>query len=427
LVAQTATKPPRVKKRSCTVVGGIPDCSICVDFTEFNDQIKTNFQGTPVCLNVNMAVGNMGKISFGLCSDPTSHFDVTNGIFSPKSMPGKCTRIRHREINIINCPVSVGLAYSCICPFGTAQPPATCVSTGTDCISCDDGQPPQGPTNGQSCNSPPQSCQVDNLNWARTDTIQCWPIDAGFDTNTHTDWNTKGSQVPIQEVPTGFRFNDARIALSKPPMTTVSFGNDQYTTLPDEMFTGTSLVRINVAACPNLASLDAEFLKGIDVTTLQVMWITDNTNLADGIHPQIFDTTFGAWHLTNLAIARCGLTMVKSQWFAGITRLNTLYLNVNEITALDDNVFNGLTQMRYMYFNDNKIASVSAALFSNMLSLRVIDLKYNLLTSVPSSTFTTGNHDLLEIYLSGNTCGPETNCGRLQLGSTWPVITCECL
>lgn len=55
--------------------------------------------------------------------------------------------------------------------------------------------------------------------------------------------------------------------------------------------------------------------------------------------------------------------------FVGMTKLASLFLGENQITAIDSGVFKGLSSLRYLYLNENRIKTIAADAFVDLTKL----------------------------------------------------------
>ena len=89
----------------------------------------------------------------------------------------------------------------------------------------------------------------------------------------------------------------------------------------------------------------------------------------------------------SLSLTNKGLTEVPSGTFAGLTRLQKLYLERNELSALPADVFDGLGSLRSLDLDNNALAALPADVFDGLTELRELDLHGNALAALPADVF----------------------------------------
>ena len=102
-----------------------------------------------------------------------------------------------------------------------------------------------------------------------------------------------------------------------------------------------------------------------------------------------------------LGLQNAGLTAVASGDFAGLTSLQRLYLNINQLTSLPSDLFDGLTSLQRLFLHGNELTSLHEDLFDGLTSLTHLHLQGNELTSLHENLFD-GLTSLTHLYLQGN-------------------------
>ena len=95
--------------------------------------------------------------------------------------------------------------------------------------------------------------------------------------------------------------------------------------------------------------------------------------------------------LSGDALINAGLTPItalQANDFAGLSGINTLYLQGNELTELPAVVFNGLTAVTSVSLQENQIATITPGVFKPMPLSSGIDLSSNELAALPKDLFT---------------------------------------
>ena len=90
------------------------------------------------------------------------------------------------------------------------------------------------------------------------------------------------------------------------------------------------------------------------------------------------------------------ITALESWDFAGLRRLENLYLNENQLSALPVGVFTGLTGLGYLNLNENRLSVLPAEVFAALVNLEDLDLSENDVGALPVEVFAalTGLEDL---------------------------------
>ena len=105
--------------------------------------------------------------------------------------------------------------------------------------------------------------------------------------------------------------------------------------------------------------------------------------------------------ITFLGFNFAGITSLKEGDFSGLTALQELDLQENDLSSLPDDVFSGLTALRTLNLRENELSSLPDGVFSGLTALQELDLQENDLNSLPAGVFS-GLTALQEIYLYAN-------------------------
>ena len=95
------------------------------------------------------------------------------------------------------------------------------------------------------------------------------------------------------------------------------------------------------------------------------------------------------------------LTAVKAGDFAGLTALESLSLDINELRSLPEGVFDGLVALKKLGLAHNEISSLPAKIFSGLSALEELALFDNRLSTLPSGMFS-GLSSIKTLGLSEN-------------------------
>ena len=89
-----------------------------------------------------------------------------------------------------------------------------------------------------------------------------------------------------------------------------------------------------------------------------------------------------------LDLSSQGITSLKANDFAGLSKVTTLNLNNNNLTTLNDGVFNGLSALQVLTVGENKLATLASGILSPLNALTNLILTGNELTALPDGIFT---------------------------------------
>ena len=132
------------------------------------------------------------------------------------------------------------------------------------------------------------------------------------------------------------------------------------------------------------------------LTSLEWLWLDENqlTSLPDGVFA-------GLTSLETLHLDENRLTSLPDGVFAGLASLKRLYLRGNQLTSLPDDVFAGLTSLEWLWLYGNQLTSLPDGIFAGLTSLEWLLLGDNQLTSLPDGVFA-GLTSLERLVLDGN-------------------------
>ncbi len=95
-------------------------------------------------------------------------------------------------------------------------------------------------------------------------------------------------------------------------------------------------------------------------------------------------------HLANLItldLGRRNINSLKAGDFAGLSKLQNLYLQNNRLTDLPATLFNDLSNLQNLYLQQNRLTDLPATLFNGLSELQTLNLYGNALTSLPATLF----------------------------------------
>lgn len=97
----------------------------------------------------------------------------------------------------------------------------------------------------------------------------------------------------------------------------------------------------------------------------------------------------------------CAVKAVTKQNFHGLTMVNKIVLDDNEIDKIDENSFDDLTDLNSLYMDNNKIANLPSKLFDKLENLDTLYLNGNQLSELDASLFR-NNKKLALLHLNEN-------------------------
>ena len=92
---------------------------------------------------------------------------------------------------------------------------------------------------------------------------------------------------------------------------------------------------------------------------------------------------------------------LKANDFSGLTSLQRLYLDRNNLASLPEGIFSGLTSLQSLSLNGNSLGNLSEGIFSGLISLQRLDLDHNNLANLPLGIFS-GLTSLWWLYLDAS-------------------------
>ena len=103
----------------------------------------------------------------------------------------------------------------------------------------------------------------------------------------------------------------------------------------------------------------------------------------DGLYSQeLADLT-----ILGIGTRRNPSTSLQAGDFAGLTGLQELWLNENQLTTLPAGVFDGLTNLSMLHLNGNQLTALPAGAFDRLTNLIMLSLNHNRLTALPDGAF----------------------------------------
>ncbi|XP_071142427.1 SCO-spondin-like isoform X3 [Mytilus edulis] len=187
--------------------------------------------------------------------------------------------------------------------------------------------------------------------------------------------------------------------------TVVNCANKNLAQIPRNIPTDTTRLALNQN---KIQSIDATSLSGL--TSLEMLFLEYNeiSSIEDGA----FSTLRS---LVTLSIYDNKLTTIKTDTFKSLGSLRELLLESNEISSIEDGAFSTLSSLSLLNINDNKLTSIKPDTFKSLGSLRELNLKDNDLTTVSASVFADLT-DIVYLYLRYN---PLVCCKMTDLIDWW--------
>ena len=150
-----------------------------------------------------------------------------------------------------------------------------------------------------------------------------------------------------------------------------------------------------VAAVPGVS--DCDDVTDAHLAAIRGLLDLRNKNIS-ALKPGDFD---GLSSLQDIRLDRNQLRALPADIFSGLSSLRTLYLGDNQLTSLPADVFSGLSALTDLFLHENRLASLPVDLFAGLSALRQINLHTNRLTTLPANVFS-GLSSLTQIYLRNN-------------------------
>ena len=125
--------------------------------------------------------------------------------------------------------------------------------------------------------------------------------------------------------------------------------------------------------------------------------------------------------ITSLWLWRKSISSLKVGDFDGLTNLEDLRLNSNQLKSLPTDIFSGLASLNTLFLDSNQLSSLPADVFSGLSSLSFLDLGNNRLSSLPADMLS-GLSSLSRLELHNNQLSHlpvEIFSGLTSLSSIW--------
>jgi Leucine-rich repeat (LRR) protein len=119
------------------------------------------------------------------------------------------------------------------------------------------------------------------------------------------------------------------------------------------------------------------------------------TNLTQRILREWFPTTLDTLKVLDISKQKHRNT------FSGLTQLEEINLNSNQLSSLDEITFYKLVNLKVLKFNNNQITSFDEETFDGLKSLEILDFSNNKVITLPTKIFS-GLTNLVSVHLSGN-------------------------
>ena len=137
----------------------------------------------------------------------------------------------------------------------------------------------------------------------------------------------------------------------------------------------------------NILNLDQNLIHSIGDNTFAKMSKLKVLLLGQNKLRSISQNTFkGLCNLVKLQLSDNSIEVIHESAFQWSIQLEELYLYVNKITRVQKGLFAGLTRLRIIYLSDNFIKEIEKRSFDG-LSLKTVYLNLNLLKSLPNDMF----------------------------------------
>lgn len=108
------------------------------------------------------------------------------------------------------------------------------------------------------------------------------------------------------------------------------------------------------------------------------------------------------WSLGSLDLSKLSLQYLESKAFFGMSSLETLVLNNNNLTELKGHTFDGLDSLKVLDLSNCSIEKYDEESFIGLRSLEILHLKHNNLSTIESELLFGNLSNLLELHLENN-------------------------
>jgi len=144
---------------------------------------------------------------------------------------------------------------------------------------------------------------------------------------------------------------------------------------------------------------------GLITASLATIFTLASVKPAQAHHSVTIDgTTYACGSKSNECdLSGNALTILPTDVFSGLTNLQKIYLDHNNLSSVSAGLFRSLTNLKEISLNNNSLSSVPPELFGGLPNLQVIRINHNNLSSVPRGLFSAvGLSSLQRIHLHNN-------------------------
>lgn len=159
--------------------------------------------------------------------------------------------------------------------------------------------------------------------------------------------------------------------------------------------------------CPRTPAVSAAIVKSFraagcaDVTDEQLARLAALIMRDSNIKTLRVGDFAGLTGLQQLWLDRNQLRSLPPGIFAGLNNVDEILLGSNQIDSLPPDIFDGLSTLRRLFLKGNRLTRLPAGIFADLPSLETLRLDTNELTTLPPGIFH-GLSKLLDLGLSGN-------------------------
>uniref|UniRef100_A0A8C6UI48 Leucine rich repeat transmembrane neuronal 4 like 1 n=1 Tax=Neogobius melanostomus TaxID=47308 RepID=A0A8C6UI48_9GOBI len=130
----------------------------------------------------------------------------------------------------------------------------------------------------------------------------------------------------------------------------------------------------------------------------QLLWIYLDHNQISAVDSRAFQ---GVRRLKELILSSNRITSLHNSTFHGIPNLRSLDLSYNKLEILQPGQFHGLRKLQNLHLRSNGLSSIPLRAFLECRSLEFLDLGYNRIKALTRTTFL-GLQKLMELHLEHN-------------------------
>uniref|UniRef100_A0A665V9B7 Leucine rich repeat transmembrane neuronal 4 like 1 n=1 Tax=Echeneis naucrates TaxID=173247 RepID=A0A665V9B7_ECHNA len=165
------------------------------------------------------------------------------------------------------------------------------------------------------------------------------------------------------------------------------------------------LLSFGERTCPNSCRCEGKTVHCDSSGFIDLLWIYLDHNQISAVDSRAFQ---GVRRLKELILSSNRITSLHNSTFHGIPNLRSLDLSYNKLEILQPGQFHGLRKLQNLHLRSNGLSNIPIRAFLECRSLEFLDLGYNRIKALTRTTFL-GLQKLMELHL--DLAGNMWDCG----------------